>query len=255
MRKKLIAANWKMNHTLEEGLGYFNDFPFEKLSSLDADIVFFPSAPLIHPLKQFINGTNVQIGAQNLNENPKGAYTGEISASILKSVGADWVIVGHSERRDLFHETDELISKKLKAAVTGDLKVILCVGEHLEQRRAGKETETVKIQLEKDFSSMTSDDMNMISIAYEPVWAIGTGLAAKPADAESMMTFIRDWLDERFGFETASSTRILYGGSVTPENIIAFARNQNFDGALVGGASLNPLSFSAIVQAIMARSL
>jgi len=251
MRRKLICANWKMNHTLIEAVNFFNDLPFEKISKCDADIAIFPSFPLIHPLRQYIEGTPITLGAQNINENPKGAFTGEVSASILKSVGAEWVIIGHSERRDIFKESDELISKKLKAAIAGGLKVILCVGEHLDTRRAGQEIETVKKQLEMDFFSITSDEMQTVSIAYEPVWAIGTGLAAKPSDAESMMSFIRDWLDERFGFDIASSVRILYGGSVTPKNIATFADKSNFDGALVGGASLNPLSFTDIILAII----
>lgn len=250
MRRKLICANWKMNHTLADGISFFENLPVDRLRELDVEKVVFPPFPLIYPLIADADRCGIELGGQNLNENPKGAFTGEVSTDILLSVGAKWVIVGHSERRDIFKETDELIAKKVKAGIGSGLKIILCVGEHLDIRRAKKEIEIVKNQLEIDLSGMTSDDMELVTIAYEPVWAIGTGLAAQPKDAEDMMSFIRDWLDSRFGFDTASKVRILYGGSVTPENIKAFADKQNIDGALVGGASLNPETFAGIVIAV-----
>jgi triosephosphate isomerase len=240
-----------MNHTLGEGISFFESLPLEKLVQIDVEIVVFPSFPLIFPLRQYIMGHPIAIGGQNINENPKGAYTGEVSASILQSVGAEWVIIGHSERRDIYGESDDLIAKKTKIAIETGLKIILCVGEHLETRKEGKEIEHVKNQLEINLSTMTENEMNAVSVAYEPVWAIGTGLAATPDDAEAMSFFIREWLKKRFSREIAEKTRILYGGSVNAQNMGDFAVKANIDGALVGGASLDALSFVKIIESTL----
>ena len=247
MRRKLVCANWKMNHTLDDGTRFFNTI-YEMKKPYDADIVVFPTFPLIFPLKLVAEKCHIELGAQNLSENPSGAFTGEVSGTILKSVGADWIIIGHSERRDIFGESDELISKKLKAASDAGLKIILCVGEHIETRKSGKEKEHVNNQLEKDLVSITQKEMEAISIAYEPIWAIGTGLAAKPDDAREMMSLIRSWLHDRYDSKVSAKTRILYGGSVKPENMKQFASQPDVDGALVGGASLDAVSFLGIID-------
>lgn len=250
MRRPLICANWKMNHTLQDGMDFFLKLESADYKNPQADAVVFPAFPLIQPLTTIGAKIGIPIGGQNLNENESGAYTGEVSASMLTSCGASWVIIGHSERRDIFGEPNELIAKKIIAALSGNLNVILCVGEHLETREDGKTTEFVRDQLAINLDSISSDDMEKITVAYEPIWAIGTGLASKPEDAEEIMSFIRNWLEEKFNADIADKTRILYGGSVKPDNMAGYAAMKNIDGALVGGASLDAESFLGIIKAV-----
>lgn len=250
MRQPLICANWKMNHTLQDGMDFFLKLESANYKEPQADAVVFPSFPLIQPLATIGAKIGVPIGGQNLNENESGAYTGEVSSSMLTSCGASWVIIGHSERRDIFGESNELIAEKIIAALKGNLNVILCVGEHLETREDGKTTEFVRNQLTINLEYISSDDMENITIAYEPIWAIGTGLASKPEDAEEIMSFIRNWLEEKFNAGIADKTRILYGGSVKPDNMAGYAAMKNIDGALVGGASLDAESFLGIIRAV-----
>ena len=248
MRKPLVCANWKMNHTLEDGIDFFKRFESAKPDIADRDVVVFPSFPLIYPLKDAAISLGIRLGGQNIHENPKGAFTGEVSSHILKSSGASWVIIGHSERREKFEESDELISRKLKAAISVDLNAILCVGEQLETRESGNTRQFVKNQLNINVQHLSNDEMKFLTIAYETVWAIGTGLASNPDDAQDMMSFIRNWLEERFDRDVADNTRILYGGSVKSENMSGYAAMPDIDGALVGGASLDPESFASIVM-------
>lgn len=248
MRKSLLCANWKMNHTLDSAKDFFRKFR-DSYASQDADIVIFPPYPLIYPLHQYADECGVQLGAQNVNENSKGAFTGEISTDMLKSIGVSWVIVGHSERRDIYNETDELVGKKLKKSADAGLKTILCVGEHLETRKNGKAMEHVKNQLDINLSQITNDLISQVSIAYEPIWAIGTGIASTPADAQEMMFFIRQWLAGKYGEGISDRIRILYGGSVKSDNMAGYAAMQDIDGALVGGASLDAESFAGIIRA------
>ena len=248
MRKPLVCANWKMNHTLDEGINFFEKLETSPLQ-IAVDVVIFPTFPLIKPLLKLSERFGIPIGAQNLNENTAGAFTGEISASILKSCGATWVIIGHSERRDIYGETDSLVVKKIHAALGERLDVVLCVGEHLETREKGEAMGHVKNQLEIDLGDIQKGDMRKITIAYEPIWAIGTGMASTPDDAEEMMSFIRNWVGEKFNSDISTKTRILYGGSVKPDNMKDYAAMENIDGALVGGASLDSHSFQRIMQA------
>lgn len=247
MRRPLICANWKMNHTLDSSIEFIKRFAM-LLKPVDADAVIFPPFPFIYILHEYAESSGVYIGAQNINENEKGAHTGEVSAEMLKSIGVSWVLVGHSERRNTYGESDELVSKKLKTVIDSKMIAILCVGENIETREEGKAVEFVKNQLERNLESVSPDDMKLVVIAYEPIWAIGTGRAATPQDAEEIMSFIRKWLNEKYDNAIAETTRILYGGSVTPENMASFAAMPDIDGALVGGASLDPESFALIIH-------
>jgi len=241
-----------MNHTLDDGIRFFQELELS-LMNLPVEAVVFPTSALIKPLLSHSERIGIQIGAQNLNENSSGAYTGEISATILRSCGASWVIIGHSERRDIYGETDDLLAKKIHAALSEKLKVILCVGEHLKTRESGNAMDFVKGQLEIDLETVSVDDMHLITIAYEPIWAIGTGMASSPDDAEEMMSFIRNWISEKFNADVADKIRILYGGSVKPDNMADYSAMANIDGALVGGASLDAKSFHAIIEAAVGK--
>lgn len=250
MRKQLICANWKMNHTLQDGIEFFEKIKSSDIENSKADAIVFPSFTLIQPLAKLAAEVGITIGGQNINENENGAFTGEISASMLTSCGASSVIIGHSERRDIYGESDDLISKKIIAALKSNLKVILCVGEHIETREDSKTADFVRDQLTICLAPISDKTMENITIAYEPIWAIGTGLASSKEDAEEIMAFIRNWLADRFNADIAEKTRILYGGSVKPGNMAGYAEMENIDGALVGGASLDAESFLGIINAI-----
>ncbi len=248
MRRALIAGNWKMNldrggaealaRALVEGTSEVND----------RDILICPSFPLIPAVYAVVKGSNVWLGAQNMYFEKKGAFTGEVSADMLKSVGAEWVILGHSERRHIFKEDDELINKKVKSAIDQGLKPILCVGELLEERESGKTEDVVKRQVVEGLKDISVSDVLKVTIAYEPVWAIGTGKTATPEDADSIHSLIRSILKDMYSEEVSQKTRILYGGSVKPENIDSLMAKENIDGALVGGASLKAESFLRIIK-------
>jgi triosephosphate isomerase len=248
MRRPLICANWKMNHTLSDAFDFFEKFKFTPKKFPSVDVVVFPPAIIIQPLLPVAEKMGIPLGGQNVNENASGAFTGEISAKMLKSVGAKWVIIGHSERRNIFNESDDTIAKKIHSALSEDLKVILCVGEQLSTREEGKTIDFIKDQLTVDLKPVKSDDMKLVTIAYEPIWAIGTGRASEPGDADETMAFLRKWLSKRFSPEIADSTRILYGGSVKASNMGEYIKMENIDGALVGGASLDAESFMGIVK-------
>lgn len=250
MRRPLVCANWKMNHTLGDAFNFFDKFKFTPKDFPSVDLVVFPPVLFLHPLLPTAGKMGIPLGGQNVNENASGAFTGEISAKMLKSVGAKWVIIGHSERRNIFNESDDTIAKKIHSALSEDLRVILCVGESLETREKGKTTEFVKGQLTTDLQSLKPNDMKLVTIAYEPIWAIGTGRASEPGDADETMAYIRKWLSKRFSPEIADSTRILYGGSVKASNMGNYIKMENIDGALVGGASLEPESFMGIVKGV-----
>lgn len=249
-RKPLIAGNWKMNLSLREALSLAKNIANGVLDIEDRDVLIAPPFPFLLAITQVINKSKVFLGAQNMYWKSSGAFTGEVSASMLKDVGCTHVIIGHSERRIIFRESDEDIAKKIKAAIETGLYPILCVGEKLEERGAGKTFEIIRSQLEGSLKYLMESDNNHISfiIAYEPVWAIGTGHTATAYQAQEVHAFIRDWLRKRFGNNIASSTKILYGGSVKPENIKELMAEEDIDGALVGGASLNPDSFLSIIR-------
>jgi len=242
MRIPYIAANWKMNKTVEETEAFIGSFlPLVKGVS-GVDILIAPPFTSLSTASRLLKDTNVRLGAQNVYFEEKGAFTGEISVSMLKSAGCSCAIIGHSERRQYFKETDEIVNKKIKTARNAGLDVILCIGESLEQRESNKTFDILDRQLSGSLLDLSLDG---ITIAYEPIWAIGTGKTATPDQANEAHTFIRDWL--RKHKDGADGTRIQYGGSVTPDNVETLMAQPEVDGALVGGASLKPDSFAALV--------
>lgn len=249
MRKPFIAANWKMNKSIGEAEEFIRTFLPDVRSVTGVDIVLAPSFPSLNTASRLLKTSNVHLAAQNIFYEEKGAYTGEVSASMLLSSGCSSVIIGHSERRQYFSETDEIVNKKIRTARNNGLEVILCIGESLEEREANKTFTVLDEQLEGSLKDLSLEG---ITIAYEPIWAIGTGKTATPQQANEAHSFIRDWLKKnREGHDTV---RILYGGSVTPENIGSLISEPEIDGALVGGASLKPESFAKIIKAVVVTS-
>ncbi|MEO2069520.1 MAG: triose-phosphate isomerase [Desulfurobacteriaceae bacterium] len=248
MRRLLIAGNWKMHKTVPEALDFVRELKKVVEDVNDRDILICPPFTALYPVSNEIIGTNIKLGAQNMYFEEKGAFTGEISPLMLKDVGCSYVILGHSERRHIFGETDELINKKVLSAIDHGIIPILCVGEKLEEREAGETEKVIEKQVKEGLKSVSKD--SDFVIAYEPVWAIGTGKTATPSLAEEVHQFIREVLASMFGKEKANSVRILYGGSVKPENAEGLLKMENIDGALVGGASLKAESFAKIVKAM-----
>jgi triosephosphate isomerase (TIM) len=248
MRKKLIAANWKMYKTPTEARDFFRDFLPLVSSHARDEIVVCPTFLAIDAGVQAVKGTNVAIGAQDVYWQKEGAFTGEICASMLAAVGTTHVIIGHSERRQYFGETDDTVNLKLKAALEGGLIPIVCVGEVLEEREAGLTDDVLRRQCLRAFNKVSAKKAASLVVAYEPVWAIGTGKTATPQLAADAHAIIRAEAADSFGEEFAAKLRILYGGSVKPENARALMSEEEIDGALVGGASLDPNSFADIVK-------
>jgi triosephosphate isomerase len=248
MRKKVIAANWKMHKTPDQARDYFRDFlPLVQGHDRD-EIVVCPTYLALDAAIAACKGSNVAIGAQDLYWQTEGAFTGEICGSMLVAVGATHVIIGHSERRQYFGETDDTVNLKLKAALEAGLVPIVCVGEVLEEREAGLTDDVLRRQCLRAFNKVSAKKATALVVAYEPVWAIGTGKTATPQMAADAHAIIRAEAAESFGQEFADKLRILYGGSVKPENANALMSQEEIDGALVGGASLDPKSFAAIVK-------
>lgn len=248
MRKKLIAANWKMYKTPDQTREFFSAFlPLVKSHSRD-EIVICPPCVNISAAIDASKGSNVGVGAQNMFWEKEGAYTGEISAPMIVATGCSHVIIGHSERRQYFGETDDTVNQKLKVALDAGLTPIACVGEVLEEREAGITDDVLRRQCSIAFRGMSAERAAKLVIAYEPVWAIGTGKTATPQIAESAHLTIRGEAAKAFGKQFADQVRILYGGSVKPDNAKALMSEEDIDGALVGGASLDPKNFAAIVQ-------
>ncbi len=254
MRRKLIAGNWKMNFTADEACAMLAALRADidrdaTVLGRDRDVMVAPPAVLIPAVSQALSGSAIALGAQNMHFEDKGAFTGEISAPMLKPFGVSHVILGHSERRHIFGEGDEFINRKVLAALRHRLTPILCVGETLEEHDAGRALEVVLGQMLRSLEGLGADDMRRIVLAYEPVWAIGTGRNATPEQAGTVHGAIRGVLEERWGREIADNTRILYGGSVTPDNVDSLVAKLDIDGALVGGASLKAGPFARIVRA------
>jgi triosephosphate isomerase len=247
-RKKLIAANWKMYKTPELARDFFRDFlPLVKDHERD-EIVVCPTYLCLDAAVNAAKGSNVAVGAQNLHWEKEGAFTGEVNAAMLAAVGVTHVIIGHSERRQYFGETDDTVNLKLKSAVEAGLTPIVCVGEVLEEREAGLTDDVLRRQCMRAFHKVSAKKAARLVVAYEPVWAIGTGKTATPEMAADAHAIIRGEAAKAFGQESADKLRILYGGSVKPENTKALMSQEEIDGALVGGASLDPKSFAAIVK-------
>ena len=247
-RKALIAANWKMFKTPAEAKAFVDAFLPLVAGHTRDEIALFPSPVLLPTVIEAAKGSNVAVGAQNIHFAEEGAYTGETSIAQLKAVGGTCTLIGHSERRQYFAETDEIVNKKLLAALKNEILPIVCVGEVLEEREAGKTADVLKKQVTGAFAGVTPEMAKPIVIAYEPVWAIGTGKTATPEVAADAHKIIRAEVAKLLGPEIANNMRILYGGSVKPENATALIGQEEIDGALVGGASLKPDSFEKIVK-------
>ncbi|HOV15239.1 MAG TPA: triose-phosphate isomerase [Spirochaetota bacterium] len=249
MRRYLIAGNWKMNNTPSEAKKFAKQLVDSiKDMASDVDVMIAPPFTALDGVSEIIKGSVIKLGAQNLNDNEKGAFTGEVSADMLLDLGVTYVIIGHSERRSIYKETDELINKKVLFALKKGLKPVFCVGELLAEREAGKTTEIVKKQVIEGLKGVTKDDMKNLVIAYEPVWAIGTGKVATPEQAEEVHAMIRNTVKDLYDATVSNNLTIQYGGSVTPESVDGLMKKENIDGALVGGASLKADSFTRIVK-------
>lgn len=249
MRKPLVAANWKMNKAIRETLDFIHSFLQLVEDSGDVDIVIAPPFTSLADAFRLLRATNIKLSAQDVFYEEKGAFTGEISPVMLIDAGCSFVIIGHSERRQYFGETDEIANRKIDAARRNGLEVILCVGESLVEREDNKTFEVLDRQLRDSLKDTAIDG---ITIAYEPIWAIGTGKTATPEQANEAHTFIRGWVKRKYG-ESADKMRNLYGGSVTPDNIESLMAEPEVDGALVGGASLKPDNFAKIVKSAKRR--
>lgn len=247
MRKPFIAGNWKMFKSIGEAVNLVNTIKAGVYRITDCDVVICPPFTALAAVSKIIEDSRIELGAQNMYPETEGAFTGEISPTMLKDVGCRYVILGHSERRLLFKETDSFVNQKVKTALKYSLLPIVCIGETLEQRDARQMFEVVKSQFDHSLKELGKEDISKVIIAYEPVWAIGTGKTASPEQAEQMHSYVRRLLNEKYGEEIASRISIIYGGSVKPDNIEALMRKPNVDGALVGGASLKAESFAQIV--------
>ena len=248
MRRPFVAGNWKMNlnradcEALAKGI-------VEGLSGDACEVGICPPSLYLDVVAAAAKGSSVGVGAQNMYHEPKGAFTGEISAAMINDLGCKYVILGHSERRNVLGESNEDVNKKLVAALAGGLTPIVCLGELLEQREAGETASVIQGQFDGSFAGVSAADMEKCVIAYEPVWAIGTGKVATPEQAEEVHADLRKLMADRYNAETSDAVRIQYGGSVKPDNAKDLLSQPNIDGALVGGASLKPDSFLAIIQA------
>jgi len=249
IRKKLIAGNWKMNKTSADAKALVEDIVSEVGNVKDVDIVVSPPFTSLETVGQAVDGSNVKLGAQNMHPEPSGAYTGEVSAEMLRSTYTRYVILGHSERRAYFGESDEFVNQKVLAALKAELKPILCVGETLEEREAGDTLKVVQTQLEGGLAGTAEGQATEIVIAYEPVWAIGTGKVATTQQAQEVHAFIRELLGKLLSPAAAGKIRILYGGSMKPGNAPELLAEADIDGGLIGGASLEARSFVQLVQA------
>lgn len=246
MRRKIIAGNWKMNKTPSEAVALVNELK-DLVKNDEVDVVYCVPAIDIVPVVEAVKGTNVKVGAENMYFEESGAYTGEISAAMLKDAGVEYVIIGHSERRDYFKEDDVLLNKKVKKAIEAGITPILCCGETLEQREMGIAVDFIRLQIKSDLKDVAAADAAKLVIAYEPIWAIGTGKTATSEQAEEICKAVRDCIREMYDDDTAEKVRIQYGGSVNAGNAAELFTKPNIDGALVGGASLKA-DFGKIVN-------
>lgn len=250
MRRKVIAGNWKMHNDIIESENLINRLKqLLEGKSPNCDVIICPPFTSLTEASKQIKGSLIKLGAQNMHFEDKGAFTGEVSASMLKSAGCEYVIIGHSERRTIFNENDETINLKLKKALEKGLKPIFCIGETLDDREKGITKDVVKLQIEKGLQGISAADMKNILIAYEPVWAIGTGKTATPQQAQEVHEFIRSLINQKYSQFVSDNLIIQYGGSVKPENASELLSQKDIDGALVGGACLKAESFLGIIEA------
>lgn len=250
MRKKIVAGNWKMNKTLQEGVALAKELN-NTLASDKPNCQVIICTPFIHlaSVAAILNQDIIGLGAENCADKASGAFTGEVSAEMVKSTGAQYVILGHSERRAYYHETPAILKEKVNLALANGLKVIFCIGEVLEEREQNKQNEVVKAQLEGSLFDLTKEEFANVILAYEPVWAIGTGKTATADQAEEMHAFIRQTIAEKFGKDVADETSILYGGSCKPTNAKELFSKPDVDGGLIGGAALKAADFKGIIDA------
>lgn len=247
MRKPIIAGNWKMHKSVADGVAFVSAVKSE-VAGTDVETVICAPFTLLPSLVEAVKGTNIKIGAQNMHFEDKGAFTGEVSADMLLDIGVTHVIIGHSERRQYFAETDETVNKKAIKALAKGLVPIICCGETLEQREAGETKTLVKGQIEKAYAGISAVDAVKTVVAYEPIWAIGTGKTASSQDANDVIAYIREVLETAYGVDISEEIRIQYGGSVKPSNVEEIMNEADIDGALVGGASLEPSDFIELVN-------
>lgn len=245
MRTPIIAGNWKMNKTISEGVAFVNEVKGK--TEGNAEVLICAPFTLLKDLKEATRGTNIKIGAQNMHYENSGAFTGEVAPSNLVELGIDYVIIGHSERREYFNETDETCNKKVLKAIEVGINPILCCGETLEERESGKTLDKVENQIVKGLADVKSEDLEKVVIAYEPIWAIGTGKTATSEQANEVISEIRKVVKGMYG-DLAEKVRIQYGGSVKPSNVAEIMGQSDIDGALVGGASLNPTDFLGLLK-------
>lgn len=251
MRRKIVAGNWKMNLSFPQAEELIGDIA-EKLDDkkLNCDVIICPPALYLEMATDYAEESELYVGAQNVSEHDSGAYTGEISAAMIRSVDVPFCIVGHSERRKYFNESDETLSKKVNALLDHDISPIFCIGELLEERNSEKHFDVVRAQLEKGLFNLNEDEFSNIVVAYEPIWAIGTGVVATPEQAQEMHKFIRGVIAEKYGKEVAEETSLLYGGSCNAANAVDLFSNEDVDGGLIGGASLKADDFIKIIESI-----
>jgi len=247
MRKPIIAGNWKMNMTPAQAKELINELK-PLVQDAKCDVVICPPYVDLALVAELIKGSNIRLGAQNIHWAEKGAFTGEVSANMLKELGVEFAIIGHSERRQYFGETDETVNARAKAAIAAGITPIICVGESLEQRESGKTEELVKAQVEKGLEGIAAEDVAKLVIAYEPIWAIGTGKTATDEQANETIGVIRNTVAAIFGTDTAAALRIQYGGSMNPKNVKGLMAMPEIDGGLIGGASLKAVDFSQVVN-------
>ncbi|MEA2016358.1 MAG: triose-phosphate isomerase [Actinomycetota bacterium] len=250
MRKPFISGNWKMNMTHKKAVSFMQDLGYKYKNKNNCEVAVFPPFTALRSVKTIIDSDNLNIGlgAQNMHYESKGAFTGEISPEMLKTLGVEYVIIGHSERRQYFSETDELVNKKIFSALKEGIKPIICIGETLDIRESGKADEYVIGQLKKGLEGVDNEDIGKITIAYEPIWAIGTGKTATSEDANSMCLSIRKNIEKLYNKRISENCRILYGGSVKPSNVTELMGMSDIDGALVGGASIKADDFMEIIN-------
>ncbi|HIA46952.1 MAG TPA: triose-phosphate isomerase [Candidatus Hydrogenedentes bacterium] len=249
MRTPIVAGNWKMNQLSTDAVALATALKNQLADVEGTEVVVCPVATVLKSVADALDGSRIQVSGQNCWHAESGAFTGELSPQMLQDAGCTWTILGHSERRHIFRESDALLNEKLKFALASGLNVIFCIGETLEEREGGTMNDVLTRQLLGGLSGFSDDDFSNVVLAYEPVWAIGTGLTATPAQAEEAHAFVRDVVKEKFNGTVADALRIQYGGSVKPDNAAELMSQQNVDGALVGGASLDAESFAAIVRA------